>query len=858
MVDYLDFDLEIGVGRGRKYPLAVVRSPAGEARETMQFPFDELALEGQLLKLQVALLRSGGKRRQILSPDEQAVQNFGRALFEALFTREVRTRYALSQREAFHQGKGVRLKLRIQSPKLAALPWEFLYDAEQAEYICLSSNTPIVRYLELPQPPEPLSVRLPLRILGMIASPKDLADLDVEREKQRVEKALQHLQAKGTVELTWLPGQTWQDLQRIMRYGPWHIFHFIGHGGFDPNTDEGLIALKDDEGRAQYLSATHLGRLLVDHRTLRLVVLNSCEGARGSEKDIFSSTASILVRRGIPAVLAMQYEITDRAAIELSRAFYEALADSLPVDTAVSEARKAISLGVANTVEWGTPVLYMRSPDGILFDLTQKPAIQEEKPSLSVPSLLPIPPASLAPPRQAAPDKAVEPSAPVAPPSERSTAVPAASELFTVPSMPEAVSAPSAPVSLSTTGVPSSTQPVVLPKRYISRRAILVGLAGLAVAGSGLTWLALSQRPQALAPSPHPTAPPLGTTLVNYRGHSGAVTDLVWLPDDIRIASCSTDTTVQVWDAASGNTLLTYRGHSGTVWTVACSPDGKHIASAGGELNVNRGSHDHAVQVWDVTTQKLIFTYSGHSDAVLTMKWSPDGTRIASGSWDNTVQVWDAKTGRTFVTYRGHSSGVLDISWSPDNKRIVSGGDDKTIQVWDAATGTPIFTYPRQPRLVLQVEWSPDGTRIASSYRSMQSDAIVEVWDSSTGNLLLTYRGHSKQTQALSVSPVRDFFTSQAGKRAEYALLEPFRENDMLSGSGIGIYSVAWSPDSKRIASGGGVGDFNAQVWDASTGKTLVTYRGHYSYVKAIAWSSDGKRIASGSDDQTVQVWEAG
>ncbi len=332
-MDYLDFDIEIGVGSGRKYPVAVIRSTAGEAHETMQFPFD----------------------------------------VEALFTGGVRTCYALSQREAFHRGKGVRLKLRIQSPRLAALPWEFLYDAGQAEYVCLSSNTPIVRYLELPQPPQPLSVGLPLRILGMIASPKDLAELDVEREKQRVEKALQHLQAKGTVELTWLLGQTWQELQRSMRFGPWHIFHFIGHGGFDPNTDEGLIALEDDEGRAQYLSATHLGRLLADHRPLRLVVLNSCEGARGSEKDIFSSTAAILVRRGIPAVLAMQYEITDRAAIALSRAFYEALADGLPVDMAVSEARKSVSLGVANTVEWGTPVLYMRSPDGVLFDLIQKP-----------------------------------------------------------------------------------------------------------------------------------------------------------------------------------------------------------------------------------------------------------------------------------------------------------------------------------------------------------------------------------------------------------------------------------------------------------------------------------------------------
>ena len=154
-----------------------------------------------------------------------------------------------------------------------------------------------------------------------------------------------------------------------MRGGPWHVFHFVGHGGFDTNRDEGVIVLVDDDGRSRRLLAGELARLLAVHRTLRLAVLNACEGARGGGLDIFSSTASILVRRGIPAVLAMQYEITDRAAVEFARGFYEAVADGLPVDASVSEARQAVSLAVTNTVEWGTPVLHMRAPDGLLFDL---------------------------------------------------------------------------------------------------------------------------------------------------------------------------------------------------------------------------------------------------------------------------------------------------------------------------------------------------------------------------------------------------------------------------------------------------------------------------------------------------------
>lgn len=383
---YLDFDLEIGPGQGREYSVTVLRSPAGEAREIMHFPFDELQLESRLKDLQIALLRSGGKRRRVLLPEEQAVQAFGGALFNALFTGEVRSRYDVSQERAARTDQGLRVKLRIAAPELAALPWEFLYDSRQADYVCMSRNTPLVRYLECAQPIQPLTVTPPLRVLGLIASPSDQELLDVARERQRVEDALKGLTRRGLVKLVWWEaGQTWRDLQRAMRAGPWHIFHFVGHGGFDQARDEGLVVLPDDEGRSHYLMAADLARLLAVHRTLRLVVLNACEGAASSSQDVFSSTASILVRRGIPAVLAMQYAITDRAAVEFARGFYEALADGLPVDAAVSDARQAVCLAVPNTVEWGTPVLYMRAPDGLLFNLVATP----ESPSApAIPTLM--------------------------------------------------------------------------------------------------------------------------------------------------------------------------------------------------------------------------------------------------------------------------------------------------------------------------------------------------------------------------------------------------------------------------------------------------------------------------------------
>ncbi len=212
------------------------------------------------------------------------------------------------------------MKLRIQAPELAVLPWEYLYDAQQGEYVCLSANTSLVRYLELPQPVQELRVAPPLRILGLIANPSDLEPLDVEQEKVCVEQAVAALRDRGLVELTWLDGQSLRDLQAAMWRGPWHVLHFVGHGGFDPEEEEGVIALVGQDGRAEYVQAMQLGLLLRSQSTtLRLVVLNACEGAAGGVRDVFSSTAATLVHDGIPTVLAMQYGITDRAAIEFAR-----------------------------------------------------------------------------------------------------------------------------------------------------------------------------------------------------------------------------------------------------------------------------------------------------------------------------------------------------------------------------------------------------------------------------------------------------------------------------------------------------------------------------------------------------------
>ena len=144
----------------------------------------------------------------------------------------------------------------------------------------------------------------------------------------------------------------------------YHVLHFIGHGIYDEDAQDGVF--EGTNQKTRLVTGRDLGLMIRGHRSLRLVVLNTCEGARMARDDPFGGVAQALVRQGIPAVISMQFEISDLAALVFSKSFYQAIADGLPVDLAMVEARKAM-FADGNEIEWATPVLHLRSPDGRVF-----------------------------------------------------------------------------------------------------------------------------------------------------------------------------------------------------------------------------------------------------------------------------------------------------------------------------------------------------------------------------------------------------------------------------------------------------------------------------------------------------------
>jgi hypothetical protein len=387
-MEALDFHIEVGPGHESDYQVTARAPEGGEVSASVRLPLSPTQLSAQVSRIHDAVIASSATRRSSVPTFERPVQEFGGMLFNTMLADNVRGLLMASRQRAAQEGRPLRLVLRIHAAELACLPWEFLFDGGDEDYVCL--NTPLIRYPSVLQPQRPLQVDPPLRILGMVARPGDQQTLAVEDEKIRLRDALADLERDGRVELSWVPGQTWRELQEAMRpgRGPWHVFHFIGHGGFDAVAEEGTLALADDGGRTYPLRAKGLARLLCKHPSLRLVLLNACDSGRASALDPFSSVAGSLMRGGIPAVLAMQFEITDLAAIEFSHSFYGAVAAQLPVDVAVTEARQAIQLALPGTLEWGTPVLYLRSRTGYIFDLADAPPIsghlkrqEEQRPS---------------------------------------------------------------------------------------------------------------------------------------------------------------------------------------------------------------------------------------------------------------------------------------------------------------------------------------------------------------------------------------------------------------------------------------------------------------------------------------------
>lgn len=352
-----NFDLAIDLVAG-EYRGRVISSPAGEVNNA---PLTELA--------RVVRERS---LRNLLTPETGAgvaqLEAAGIELFQAVFSGPVGSAFSRSLDLA--EGQGLRLRLRLDTATdRQGIPWEIMYSPDLDRFLCVSEQTPVCRYTELPRTVSPLRTELPLRALAVVAAPRDLAAIHVDTEWRQIDQALENLINEKICALDRLGQARLDRLDEAIATGEYHLLHIACHGDFDRESDEPVVYFEAADGSSTSVTARDLALVTGSVKSLRLVLLNSCLGAAPTEHNVVSMARAI-VRSGPAAVIAMQAKISDLAAITFSNSFYSAVASGLPVDVAVARARRRVYLEVSKT-QWAVPTLLLRAPDGRLFDLPE-------------------------------------------------------------------------------------------------------------------------------------------------------------------------------------------------------------------------------------------------------------------------------------------------------------------------------------------------------------------------------------------------------------------------------------------------------------------------------------------------------
>ncbi len=377
-IQYEDFALEI-LPQDGGYGVRV-RAPFHGPESPFQPPFDPSETERIMAVLERTVRGSGldlGRDLKTAAPEEAALpsaSDVGAALFQSLFPGPVLERFLLRRGQAAaREGCGLRIRLLLDPsrPELAvlcSLPWELLY---RDGFLSRDVLTPVVRCLDTRSPwagtPAPVGDRL--RILVAMASPPGYAPLDLPRERRRIEEAWGGIDG---MEIAFLVGATLAGLRQELRDSPFEVLHFMGHGALDHESGEGLLLFEDPQGGAHLVSGAMLAETCRGPRGLRMVFLNACDTGRLPRRggqDPFTGAASALVMSGAPAVVAMQFPISDAAAVAFSGAVYTALAAGDPVDAAVAEGRLAVYQSSPSSLEWATPVLFLSTAEGVVHEL---------------------------------------------------------------------------------------------------------------------------------------------------------------------------------------------------------------------------------------------------------------------------------------------------------------------------------------------------------------------------------------------------------------------------------------------------------------------------------------------------------
>ncbi|XP_023707868.1 notchless protein homolog 1 [Cryptotermes secundus] len=286
-------------------------------------------------------------------------------------------------------------------------------------------------------------------------------------------------------------------------------------------------------------------------------------------------------------------------------------------------------------------------------------------------------------------------------------------------------------------------------------------------------------------------------------------------------------------------------GHSEAVVSASFSPDGRHLAS---------GSGDTTVRFWDVLTQTPVHTCHGHKHWVLCLAWSPDSKYVASGCKNGHIIVWDPDTGlQVGRTMLGHKKWVTALSWepyhsNPECRRVASGSKDGDIRIWDVVLGQTLLTLAGHSKAVTCVKWGGSGLLYTSS-----QDCTVKVWRADDGALCRSLEGHAHWVNTLALST--DYILRTGPSDPVAGLHVDHSKKRELQLQALKRYEAVCGRGEERLVSGSD--DFTLFLWQPERDKRPVArMTGHQQLVNDVKFSVDTRLIASASFDRSIKLWD--